>query len=106
LRTFEPSGVCHWYHGASGKFSNGRKLSFEDYRIGLIRQGVLRLDPRNAKEFYDWAAARYAKGEFDPAIADLSEAIRLDPTLVRAFFKRGTVQPEANMKRSRTPPRP
>jgi tetratricopeptide (TPR) repeat protein len=58
---------------------------------------AIRLNPRNAGEYHNKAAAAYfnrglewrAKGDQDRAIADYTEAIRLNPLESRAFGMRG-----------------
>ena len=46
-------------------------------------------DMRSAKVFNGRGNAYYSKGEYDHAIADYDEAIKLDPTLVAPFNGRG-----------------
>jgi tetratricopeptide (TPR) repeat protein len=45
--------------------------------------------PNNAEAYNDRGNAYYNKGEYDRAIADLNEAIRLDPNFVWAYNNRG-----------------
>jgi tetratricopeptide (TPR) repeat protein len=42
-----------------------------------------------AIDYYNRGNANYIKNDYDRAIADYTETIRLDPTLARAFYNRG-----------------
>jgi tetratricopeptide (TPR) repeat protein len=44
-----------------------------------------------ADEFNDRGVAHQAKGQRDQAIADCSEAIRLNPQFAKAFYTRGLI---------------
>ena len=50
---------------------------------------AVRLDPRNAKAFYNRGSVWTFKGNFDQAIADYSAAIRLNPKDIWAYGNRG-----------------
>jgi tetratricopeptide (TPR) repeat protein len=45
-----------------------------------------------ARACYERGLDNYRQGDTDTAIADLSEAIRLDPTFAQAFVMRGAAQ--------------
>ena len=45
--------------------------------------------PKTAKEYFDRGNERYHNGDFDDAIADFNEAIRLKPDFVEALGSRG-----------------
>jgi hypothetical protein len=47
--------------------------------------------PNDAKSFRERGIASYRSGDFHAAIADLDQAIRLDPTFESAYIDRGTV---------------
>jgi tetratricopeptide (TPR) repeat protein len=49
-------------------------------------------EPTGVEGYLNRAAERYARGEFDPAIKDLDEAIRLDPKCALAYSGRGAVR--------------
>ena len=46
---------------------------------------AVRIDPNNAKAYYDRGLAYRSNGKRDKAIADFSEAIRLDPNNAAAY---------------------
>jgi tetratricopeptide (TPR) repeat protein len=48
----------------------------------------LRIRP-GANDYYNRGNANYLKEDYDHAIADYTEAIRLDPTFARAYYNRG-----------------
>src|SRR5262245_53319945 len=48
-------------------------------------------DPADAKGFYERAREAVAKGEYDQALKDLNEAVRLDPKFALAVGARGGV---------------
>ena len=50
--------------------------------------GHAQLD-KNSLAYYNRGIAWQAKGQLDEAIADYSEAIRLNPKFVRAYYNRG-----------------
>jgi tetratricopeptide (TPR) repeat protein len=50
---------------------------------------AIRLDPKNAKAYYNRGASYYDKGELDRAITDYGEAIRLDPKHADTYVNRG-----------------
>lgn len=45
----------------------------------------------DAEAYYNRGVDYYQNGEYDQAIADFSEAIRLDPTMAMAYSNRGAV---------------
>ncbi len=47
--------------------------------------------PKTAAEFNDRGLAQLEKREYDKALEDFGEAIRLDPTCAKAFSIRGLV---------------
>ena len=50
---------------------------------------AIRLDPNDAKAYYNRAIAYQKKGNHDQAIVDFTEAIRLDPDDADAYYERG-----------------
>ena len=46
----------------------------------------------NARDYYTRGIARYLEDDVDGAIADFTEAIRLDPQLAAAYVSRGVAQ--------------
>ena len=49
----------------------------------------MRLDPHNARAFYNRGHAHHDRGELDRAIADFDAALRLDPHNAQAYNSRG-----------------
>ena len=50
---------------------------------------MIQIEPGPAEAFRDRGLARLSSKEYDKAIADFTEAIRLDPKDVDSFFRRG-----------------
>jgi serine/threonine protein kinase len=68
------------------------------YRVGVLRRlgqreeanrVLVAMEPRSAADYVNRAAAYRELGEFDRALADLTEGIRRDPTFTRAYHDRG-----------------
>lgn len=55
------------------------------------RAEAVRRPPRNAADYLARGKALYAKRDYDRAMSDFNEAIRLDPTLATAFYHRAGV---------------
>jgi tetratricopeptide (TPR) repeat protein len=50
---------------------------------------AIRLDPKNAKAYYNRGASYYDRGELDRALTDYGEATRLDPKDADTYVNRG-----------------
>ena len=50
---------------------------------------AIKLDPRNARAFTTAALPYRNKGDFDRALADFDQAVKLDPNYAMAFYNRG-----------------
>lgn len=46
-------------------------------------------NPPDANTYYNRGLAWHQKGDYDKAIEDYTEAVRLDPTLAVAYYNRG-----------------
>lgn len=49
---------------------------------------AIRLNPEDPKSYYRRGNARYAKGDYDRAIADYTKALQLDPAYAKAYIYR------------------
>lgn len=66
------------------------RLSSEAIAAGDLSQG------RRAYAYYNRGSSYYLKGEFDKAITDYDEAIRLRPDFVNAYYARGLAHGRKN----------
>jgi tetratricopeptide (TPR) repeat protein len=57
----------------------------------------LRLEPKNADGFYNRGFAKFAKEEYDAALADFDAVVRLRPRDVDALLARAAVRVEQNL---------
>jgi tetratricopeptide (TPR) repeat protein len=57
------------------------------YTLAVAR--VAAQEPKTAADFFSRGLAWYEKGEYDKAIKDYDEAVRLNPKDDGAFFNRG-----------------
>jgi tetratricopeptide (TPR) repeat protein len=60
-----------------------------DRVIGALNEAITHYNPQNVNAYSIRAGANLDKGEYDLAISDYNEVIRLDPRNVTAYFGRG-----------------
>src|SRR5438128_874676 len=62
-------------------------------RVAILLVGLLCIAPDarcdSAKDHYADGVSKGEKGDFDGALSELDEAIKLDPNLAAAYFARG-----------------
>jgi tetratricopeptide (TPR) repeat protein len=64
----------------------------KDYESAIADYNeAIRLNPQDAKAFYDRGNAWRGKGDLNHAIADYAEAIRLDPNHTNSYNNRGSL---------------
>ncbi len=72
-----------------------RRSVFLTERVRVLAQQVRALDladspgPRDARAYYERGESRYSLGQYEQAIQDCDEVIRLDPTDAGAYYGRG-----------------
>jgi len=67
--------------------ANARKSDDAEVKQRALR--IIKQFKKNAEAYYDRGYSRFDKGEHDKAIADYSEAIRLNPNFTAAYLDRG-----------------
>jgi tetratricopeptide (TPR) repeat protein len=76
-------------HPAGSAGISGDDVPLTDHRTASESREPAPSTPRQAWPYVDRAAEYSSKGDYDRAIAELTEAIRLDPSYVRAYVSRG-----------------
>jgi Tfp pilus assembly protein PilF len=84
---------CPWRNGPRVRLSGQALMALLLVLIpsaGFGRHGIW-FDPEDARSYYNRGLAWCEKKDYDKAISEFTEAIRLDPNFARPYFVRGTI---------------
>jgi tetratricopeptide (TPR) repeat protein len=82
--------VSGFDQGEKGRSPRSVTLSMDGFSEASVKLRTSCADPKDATAYYGRGTTSYAKGEYDRAVEDYSEAIRIDPKYALAYIGRGT----------------
>src|SRR5690606_21202453 len=78
-------------------FEDRMAEAIRDYSAVIARAADLKWAPEKLQRAYEQRLLLYEEqGEYDKAIADCTELLKLDPQSARLFFQRGGLQRDKN----------
>jgi len=96
-QSYNNSNTYYYQGNANKKGDNGNS---NDAKVYYNQDNANKKDyndkSKNADSYYNQGNDYYKKGLYDKAIADYSQAIKLDPNFVKAYYNRGVAYEKKN----------